>query len=106
MRKLPEIGKFYDCYDDGKIHESRKYKVKITNIISFKKASYDLLTQWERAKNHYYWIFARETDYFIIGNSYEREDEGIISKSIFVRTIDGEWYSIGDYWDNGLLIVE
>lgn len=21
MRKLPEIGKLYDCYDDGKVHE-------------------------------------------------------------------------------------
>ena len=60
----------------------------------------------EKANNHYYWIFARETDYFIIGNSYEREDKGIISESIFVRTIDGEWYSIGNYWDNGLLIVK
>lgn len=106
MRKLPEIGKFYDCYDDGKIHESRKYKVKIISIIPFEKASPYLLSQWEKANNHYYWIFARETDYFIIGNSYEREDEGIISESIFVRTIDGEWYSIGNYWDNGLLIVE
>ncbi len=106
MRKLPEIGKFYDCYDDGKIHESRKYKVKIISIIPFEKASLYLRAQWRKAQNSYYWIFARETDYFIIGNSYEREDEGIISESIFVRTINGEWYSIGNYWDNGLLIVE
>lgn len=106
MRKLPEIGKFYDCYDDGKIHESRKYKVKIISIIPFEKASLYLRAQWRKAQNSYYWIFAREMDYFIIGNSYEREDEGIISESIFVRTIDGEWYSIGNYWDNGLLIVK
>lgn len=106
MRKLPEIGKFYDCYDDGKIHESWKYKVKIISIIPFEKASLYLRAQWRKKQNSYYWIFARETDYFIIGHSYEREDEGIISQSVFVRTKDGEWFSIGDFWDSGLLIVE
>ena len=82
--KLPEIGKFYDCYDDGKIHDSRK---------------------WEEYKEGYDWLFAKETDYFIIANSYER-GEFCLSESIFVRTNDGEWFSMGDLWNSGLLIVE
>ena len=96
MRKLPEIGKFYDCYDDGKIHESRKYKVKIISIIPFEKASLYLRAQWRKAQNSYYWIFARETDYFIIGNSYEREDEGVrIYNKVGVK--DGCFGYIGEY---------
>lgn len=50
MRKLPEIGKFYDCYDDGKIHESRKYKVKIISIIPFEKHLFICVHNGERHK--------------------------------------------------------
>lgn len=48
--KLPEIGKFYDCYDDGKIHDSRKYLVRITNIIPFSEISSEILKKWEEYK--------------------------------------------------------
>ena len=41
--KLPELYKKYDCYDDGKITESRKYQVLITDIIPFNKADKDLV---------------------------------------------------------------
>lgn len=105
MRKLPEIGKFYDCYDDGKIHDSRKYLVRITNIISFSEISSDIFKKWEEYKEEYNWLFAEETDYFIIADSYERGKDNI-SESIFVRTKDGEWFSMGELWNSGLLIVE
>jgi hypothetical protein len=50
MRKLPEIGKFYDCYDDGKIHDSRKYLVRITNIIPFSEISSEILKNGKNIK--------------------------------------------------------
>lgn len=103
--KLPEIGKFYDCYDDGKIRDSRKYLVRITNIVPFSEISSEILKKWEEYKEEYDWLFAKETDYFIIANSYER-GEFCLSESIFVRTNDGEWFSMGDLWNSGLLIVE
>lgn len=105
MRKLPEIGKFYYCYDDGKIHDSRKYLVRITNIIPFSKISSEILKKWEEYKEEYDWLFAKETDYFITADSYERGEDNI-SESIFVRTNYGEWFSMGNLWNSGLLIVE
>ena len=38
---LPEIGKTYNCFDDGKIRESRMYQVTIDEIIPFEKADND-----------------------------------------------------------------
>lgn len=46
--KLPELYKKYDCYDDGKITESRKYQVLITDIIPFDKADKDLKNQYKQ----------------------------------------------------------
>lgn len=102
---VPKIGKFYDCYDDGKICYDRRYKVKITDIIPFDKASKSIYNQWEDAKRMYYWVFADKTDYFVLADSYERGKFNV-SQSVFVRTVEGEWYSIGRFWNNGLLIVE
>ena len=103
--KLPKIGKTYDCYDDGKIRSSRRYDVEIKEIIPFESASDELLEEWKNAIADSDWLFAKETDYFIIADCYE---QGInnITTSIFVRTIDGEWFSIGDFWNSGLLVVE
>lgn len=103
--KLPKIGKLYDCYDDGKICDDRRYKVKITDIVPFDKVSKSIYNQWEDAKRMYYWVFADKTDYFVLADSYERGKFNV-SQSVFVRTVEGEWYSIGRFWNNGLLIVE
>ena len=71
MEKLPELYKEYDCYDDGKITETRKYKVKITDIIPFKEANEDLIKAWKIAVEQYDWLFSKETDYFVFAVSYE-----------------------------------
>ena len=44
---LPEIGRTYNCFDDGKITESRMYQVTIDEIIPFEKADNELLELWE-----------------------------------------------------------
>lgn len=36
---LPEIGKTYNFYDDGKITFNRQYKCKIINVIPYDNAS-------------------------------------------------------------------
>ncbi len=43
MKNIPEIGKTYNCFDDGKISKSRMYQVTITEIIPFEKADNKLL---------------------------------------------------------------
>lgn len=94
--KLPELYKKYDCYDDGKITEFRKYQVLITDIIPFNKADKDLVKIWKIAVKDYYWLFAEETDYFIFAVSYEWWYPQV---EIFVRTIDGGWFGLGN-WNN------
>ena len=70
MENLPEIGKTYNCFDDGKIHKSRMYQVTITEIISFEKADNELLELWEEEGLPSYWLFDK-TDYFIKFTSNE-----------------------------------
>lgn len=94
--KLPELYKKYDCYDDGKITESRKYQVLITNIIPFEEADKDLIKAWKIAVADYYWLFATKTDYFIFAVSYEWWYPQV---EIFARTIDGGWFGLGE-WNN------
>lgn len=57
--KLPEIGKTYNCYDDGKILESRRYGVTITEIIPFDKADKKLLNIWKEEGLSNYWLFEK-----------------------------------------------
>lgn len=110
--KLPELYKEYDCYDDGKITESRRYKVKITDIIPFDKADEDLIKAWKIAVEQYDWLFSKETDYFVFATSYEWWYPQV---EIFTRTKDGGWFGLGNYdlyeqywdciWCSGRLIV-
>ena len=47
MKNIPEIGKTYNCFDDGKISRSRMYQVTITEIVPFEDADDELLELWE-----------------------------------------------------------
>ena len=110
--KLPELYKKYDCYDDGKITESRKYQVLITDIISFKDANPDLVRAWHNMIIDFDQLYAKETDYFIFAVSYEWWYPQV---EIFVRTIDGGWFGLGEWnpheeewnttWCSGRLII-
>lgn len=110
--KLPELYKEYDCYDDGKISESRRYKVLITNMIPFKEANPELVRAWHNAVIDHDRLYAKETDYFIFAVSYEQWYPQV---EIFVRTKDGGWFGLGTYdsyeqrwgciWCSGRLII-
>ena len=112
--KLPELYKKYDCYDDGKITESRKYQVLITDIIPFDKADKDLKNQYKQFLIDWDFVhlYAKETDYFIFAVSYE---QWLPQVEIFVRTLDGGWFGMGEWnkydntfdctWCSGRLII-
>lgn len=95
MDKLPELYKEYDCYDDGKMSESRRYKVKIVNIIPFKDADPELVRTWHNTVIDHDWLYAEETDYFIYAVSYEWWFPQV---EIFARTKNGGWFGLGQ-WD-------
>jgi hypothetical protein len=62
---MPEIGKIYNCYDDGKISESRRYKVTIKEIIPFKEIDKDTLEQWKEEVKECDFLYEKETDFSI-----------------------------------------
>lgn len=102
LKSIPEIGKKYNCYDDGKIKPSRHCIAEIKNIIPFIQAkglvSKDIYEDILASQGRYDWLFAPETDYII-----EAEMSGTCCDDndpiyYFIRTKDGGWFSLGDYW--------
>lgn len=100
---LPEINKTYDYFDDGKIKESRRMPVTITDIIPFNEIDEETLSLWKDEIEEIDWVYAKETDYFIKGDLKLSQNE--IEKIVFVRTLDdGDgWFSLG--WWSGVLDV-
>ena len=99
---LPEIGKTYNCFDDGKISKSRMYQVTINEIIPFEKADKQVLELWEEEGLPSDWIY-KKTDYFIKFTSTEFEYE---PNGVFARTKNGGWFGLGNFWNSGRLDID
>ena len=97
---LPEIGKIYNCFDDGKIRESRMYTVEISEIIPFDKIDKETLEKWKEQVNQCQWLYEKETDYFIKTINGEDGD------AVFVRTKNIGWFSIGTFMNSGRLDID
>lgn len=85
---IPEINKEYACFDDGKIRESRMYKVTITEIIPFDKIDNKTLIQWKNEVKQCHWLYAKKTDLFVKAHNGDEIE-------VFVRTKDDGWFSLG-----------
>ena len=123
---VPEVGKEYHFFDDGKISPSRHSIATITRILTkeeakninfelteyfhtddgddyydYKASLYDI---WQGEIKEYYWLIAEDTDY-IVEASIPDYDENLI---YFVRTKDGGWFSmnIQSSWQGGRLDVD
>ena len=105
MQKIPEIGKTYYAFDDGKISESRRYEVVIAEIIPFGEADEAIKTAWKCEVEQAPYLYAEETDYFIVSVCHET---GFPIISVFVRTVDGGWFSFSDefWYGEGLLDID
>lgn len=98
--KLPIKNKEYNCFDGGIISQNRMYKVLIKEIIPFNKIDKETLELWKNEAKKFYWIYSKETDYFVKGILLSKHD-----KVIFVRRFDGKWFGFSDNWWNGLLDI-
>jgi hypothetical protein len=91
---VPEVGKEYHIFDDGKIKLSRHYIATVIEIIPALQSAGlypELYDAWQTNLKEAYWLFAEETDYFVKAESdYDK------NPLYFVRTVDGGWFSI-DY---------
>ena len=104
---LPELGKRYHFFEDGKSGPSRHYIVEITEIIPFEEMiDEELLDTYNTEVEEGDFLYAPETDYFVYGrkvlpnNILDMDDE-----FIFVRTNYGSWFSFGHWFEDGQLDV-
>lgn len=102
MKNLPDIGKVYNYFDDGKIKETRKMECIITEIIPFDKIDSENLELWKEEINECDWLYKKETDYFIKADLKITDNE--IEKIVFVRMLQDNWFSLG--WWSGQLDVD
>lgn len=104
---IPEIGKTYAFFDDGKTGLSRRYKATITGIIPFhliKEKYSELYCRWKSEIVGTADLYANLTDYFV-ECSIPKYEDGFV---YFVRDKNDGWFSI-DYphaWTSGLLDVD
>jgi len=96
--ELPIKNKIYNYFDDGKINESRMEEVEIKELIKFQDIDQKTLKQWRKEVKQCYWLYNKETDYFVKGFLKETEEE-----VFFVRSKNG-WFSLG--WNGGRLDID
>lgn len=100
---IPKINTTYNCFDDGKISESRLYTVDVKEIIPFAEIDEETLNEWKDKVKQCYWLYEKETDYFIKTENGENGEDG---DAVFVRTKNGGWFSIGGFMNSGRLDVD
>lgn len=120
---IPEVGKIYNFYDDGKLSHTRQFKAKVLKMISTEEAKNIQLSNddseldkhetlfdgWmesikDCSHNGEPWLYDTQTDYFIECSIAEYDKDPIW----FVRTIHGGWFSmdITGFWQSGALDVD
>lgn len=97
-----QVGKTYNYFDDGKIKDSRMIPVTITEIVPFDQIDFNTLSFWKEEVTDCPWLYAPETDYFVIG-TLDNINKDVV---VFVRTVEGKdgWFSLG--WWAGRLDVD
>ena len=125
LKPVPEVGKFYHFFDDGKTSPSRHYICKCERIITPEEAKNIMITipgenstkenpytETLNLYDHWHgremplrdWLYATETDYFVECTCPNYDDNNLW----FVRTKDGGWFSmdIQSWWQSGRLDID
>jgi len=107
-KDIPEVGKVYHLFDDGKIRLSRHCLMECVEVIPFKEFSKnpkyaELFKTWREEVKECDWLYSETTDY-IVGCRYkEHPKEKVL---YFARTVEWKWwFGFGTFLDNGLLDV-
>ncbi len=92
LQPVPEVGKEYHIFDDGKVNPTRHYIARVVEIISLEDARdiTNLIDTWNSEKAECDWLFAETTDYFVRAKA----DKYDLNSLYFVRTKDGGWFSL------------
>lgn len=100
---IPEVGKKYHCFDDGKITFSRHFIIKVDEVLGhqqFRKKYPEKFEEYRNAVKNSYWLYSTHSDKFIITHHGENNKLGV-----YVRTKRGGWFGIGSWFDCGELDV-
>ena len=103
LELIPEVGKKYHCFDDGKITFSRHFIIQVDEVLghmAFKKKYPEYFKQYVRRVKESYWLFSTHSDKFVITYFGENNQPGV-----YVRTKQGGWFGIGDWWNSATLDV-
>ena len=105
LQPIPNVGQVYHCFDDGKVRFSRLYLVEVIETLGemeFKRKYPEEFKNWLEISKSHYWLYSRSTDKFVVANCKESNEHPL---GIFVRTKQGGWFGIGDWFNSGLLDV-
>lgn len=97
LQPVPEVGKEYHIFDDGKIKPSRHAIAKVLEVIPFNECEdEELIKLWYQEVEDCCWLYETETDYFV-RTKWDQDTDPMY----FVRTKDGGWFSLG-WWASRL----
>jgi hypothetical protein len=113
-KNVPEVGKVYHVFDDGKITLMRHFLVKCKEVIPFKKLSTDpnykkLYESWQEAVSEIDWVFSPETDYVAWCELFDEDTNEVVPNEeplYYARTKYLDWFGFGTMLDDGVLDVD
>lgn len=111
---VPEVGKTYHVFDDGKISLSRHFLVKCKEVIPFKEFSSDpkykeVYEAWKYEVNHCDWLYSTTTDYVVICEAFDESTNAVDPNEellYYARTTYWAWFGFGTMLDDGFLDVD
>ena len=104
---MPQVGKRYHFFDDGKTSTSRHYICEITKIIPFEEiVDKELLELYNTEVKDCHWLYRPTTDFFVCGKIVQPDNTLDKNEFIFIRTIWNGWFSFNVGWGDGELDVD
>lgn len=101
MKPIPEVGKKYHCFDDGKIRFSRHFIIQVDEVLgyqAFKKKYPKEFERYVEETKRCYWLYSTHSDKFVITHKGENDELGV-----YVRTKQGGWFGAGTWWNSAVL---
>ena len=126
LKPIPEVGKEYHFWDDGKSSPTRHFICRCERVIPYKEAKnivfelkdypdpknselfvpykVSLKEIWQKESSHANWLFAEDTDYFIEISCPVYDDNNLWA----ARTKDGGWFTldIQSSWQGGEIDID
>lgn len=103
IQPIPEVGKRYHCFDDGKVRFSRHFIIRVDEVLNhmeFREKYPEQFQHYMEQLKYSDWLFSRRSDKFIITYKGENDELGV-----YVRTKEGGWFGIGSWMNSALLDV-